>query len=115
MQRGKPLAKEELEELKSRLFVGNTVSRLLATIHEKEQTIERLMQELHYLRSLFEEKRPTKVIKFWLNKSINKFESGKEDDEIDEDLVGTLEDMNTEQESQVIHMDEDDNKEGEVE
>jgi hypothetical protein len=72
--KGKPFSKDELEELRSRLITSRVVSRLLATIEERDETILHILDELHYLRSLFDEKRPSQVINFWLNKSIDKFE-----------------------------------------
>jgi hypothetical protein len=71
--KGRPYTKEELEDLRSRFFTSQTVSRLLATIDERDETILQILEELHYLRSLFDEKRPSQVIHFWLNKSIDKF------------------------------------------
>ncbi len=90
MMKGKPFSKEEIENLKERLFVGTTVSRLLATVRDRDKTIEKLLKELHYLRSLCEEKRPTKVINFWLNKSLNKFESSSDEEEIVKETEETV-------------------------
>ncbi len=77
MIRAKPFTDEELEDFRTRMMIGHAVPRLLATIDERDKKIAKLIDELHYLRSLCQEQRPTRVINFWLNKSLSKFEPSK--------------------------------------
>lgn len=80
MLRAKPLSEDELEQLKHRIVKGSTIARLLATIDERDKKVAKLLEELHYLRSLYEEGRPSKVIHFWLNKSLEKYDASLQDE-----------------------------------